>query len=208
MNIKYYQKQNYDTKNNKNNFGKKYFYIGPKKDIDLLDGLDYERVESAALADFAITTGFDGDDSTLAEKLPQALEAKKYNLTMFCVNPDLVVVKQNGSEMICAGALAMEYERLGGKVIYYGKPFSAVYKMTCEIFNNCKNDKIVAIGDGLETDIKGANQYGIDNVLVTGGILLNQLGISYQENPDMSKLNLICGQHKIFPNFVISNLKI
>jgi HAD superfamily hydrolase (TIGR01459 family) len=197
-----------DLKHNRNNFGKKYFYIGPKKDIDLLDGLDYERVDLASLADFVITTGFDHDYSTLEEKLPQALEARKYNLPMICVNPDLIVAKQDGREMICAGALAREYERLQGKVIYYGKPFATVYKMTCEFFKNSENNEVIAIGDGLETDIKGARDYGIDSLLVTGGILANELEINYESNADISKLNSICNKYKIHPQFIISNLKL
>lgn len=189
-------------------FGQNYFYIGPKKDIDLLDGLNYVRVDEAAKAGLAVTTGFDGESSTLAEKLPQALEAKKYNLPMICVNPDLIVVRQNGEEMICAGALANEYEKIGGKVFYYGKPFLAVYKMVHEIFGYPENKKILAIGDGLETDIKGANDFKIDSVLITGGILANSLGIKYWQTADEKKLNSICNNYHTFPKFVISNLKI
>lgn len=189
-------------------FGPNYFYIGPQKDIDLLNGLNYKRVENASEAHFAVTTGFDGDDSILAEKMPQALAAKENNLTLICVNPDMIVVKQDGREMICAGALAKEYQALGGKVIYYGKPFSSVYKIVCEIFNHPKNEKILMIGDGIETDIKGANDFKIDSLLVTGGILSNHLGISYQETADKNKLEKFCNQHQLFPNFVISSLKL
>ena len=189
-------------------FGQNYFYIGPQKDIDLLDGLDYKRVDDAAQAQFAITTGFDGDDSVLAEKMPQALAAKENNLTLICVNPDMIVVKQDGREMICAGALAKEYQALGGKVIYYGKPFASVYKIVCEIFNDPKNEEMLMIGDGMETDIKGANDFKIDSLLVTGGVLSNILGINYRQTADQTKLEAFCKQHQLFPNFVISSLKI
>lgn len=190
------------------NFGKNYFYIGPQKDIDLLDGLNYTRVTDAAQASFAITTGFDGDDSTLAEKMPQALAAKQNNLTLICVNPDLIVVKQDGREMICAGALAKEYQALGGEVVYYGKPFNSIYKIVCEIFNHPKNEEMLMIGDGIETDIKGAVNSKIDSLLVTGGILSNLLGVTYQQTADKNKLETLCNQFQLFPNFVISNLKI
>jgi HAD superfamily hydrolase (TIGR01459 family) len=190
------------------NFGKKYFYIGPKKDIDLLDELDYIAVESAAEADVVITTGFDHEHSVLDEKLPQILEAKKHNLPMICVNPDMIVVRQDGHEMICAGALALEYEKIGGKVFYYGKPFSTVYKTVCEIFNNPENKKILAVGDGLETDIKGAGDFGIDSLLVTGGILANSLGIKYWQTADKTKLEKVCDSYQLFPKFVIPSLKL
>lgn len=190
------------------NFGKNYFYIGPKKDIDLLEGLNYERVSEAAKANFALTTGFEVESSSLEEKLPQALEAKKYNLPMICVNPDLVVVRQSGNEMICAGTLAREYEKINGTVFYYGKPFPAVYKMMHQLFHLPQKKKILAIGDGLETDIKGAVDFGIDSTLVTGGILANQLKISFWQNADEKKLEAICSTYKIFPKFVIPNLKL
>jgi HAD superfamily hydrolase (TIGR01459 family) len=189
-------------------FGKNYFYIGPKKDLDLLDGLEYQKVDSAAEANFAITTGFDYDDSTLSEKIPQALDAKKYNLPMICVNPDLIVVKQSGQEMICAGALALEYKKIGGNVIYYGKPYTSVYEIVCQNFNISKNSKIIAIGDGMETDIQGANNFGIDSILITGGILSNSLNITYNQEADKDDLEKIFNQHKLFPQFITSNLKI
>lgn len=191
-----------------NNFSNKYFYIGPNKDLDLLDGLNYEKVDDASLAGFIINTGFDHEDSTIAEKLPQIIEAKKYNLPMICVNPDLIVVNQAGKEMICAGALAREYEKMQGEVLYYGKPFPAVYKMTMEKLGNPKKSDVIAIGDGMETDIAGAKDFAIDSILVSGGILANQLAIKFHQDPNMEKLNGICQKYQIFPQFVISNLKI
>ena len=182
---------------NSSSFGKKYFYIGPDKDIDLLKGLDYQIVSNAADAGFVIATGFDGEDSTLAEKMPQLLEAKKYNLPLICVNPDLIVVKQDGKEQICAGVLAHEYEKLGGKTIYYGKPFAEVYKMVLQIFGISDKKRILAVGYGLPTDIKGAVDFGIDNVLLTNGIL---------KNPDPKRLEEVCNSMKIYPQFVIKKL--
>jgi HAD superfamily hydrolase (TIGR01459 family) len=189
-------------------YGKNYFYIGPKKDMDLLEGLDYKKVEVISAADFVITTGFDHEMSILEEKLPQAREARKYNLPMICVNPDMIVVKQDGQEMICAGALAIEYEKLGGRVFYYGKPFSSVYEAVCKIFHYPEKQKIVAIGDGLETDVKGAKTFGIDTVLVTGGVLSNQLGIKYWQDADKDKLEAVCNEYKIYPKYVISNFRL
>lgn len=188
------------------NFGRNYFYIGPKKDIDLLEGLNYQRVDEVASANVAITTGFDNDDSTLIEKLPQIQEARRFNLPLICVNPDLIVVRQNGQEAICAGALAAEYEKMSGQVFYYGKPFQAVYHMVCELFNCTDTSKMLAIGDGMETDIKGAADFKIDAALVTGGILANTLGIKYGEMADKNKLEIVCKNYQLYPKFVIPSL--
>lgn len=190
-------------------FGKNYLYIGPQKDVDLLDGLNYKMVEEASGADFAIVTGFDHDASTLEEKLPQAMAAKESNLPMICVNPDMIVVKKTGQEMICAGALAKEYERMGGLVTYYGKPFPKVYESVIKNFvEEVDKTKILAIGDGLETDIKGANAAGIDSILVTGGILTRKLNIEYWQDADLNHVKNICDSMQSFPKFVISHLKL
>ncbi len=195
-----------NQENNFSEFGQKYFYIGPQKDIDLLDGLNYQRVSEVSKASFAIATGFDDEKSILQEKLPQIQEAKKYNLPLICVNPDLLVVRQNGDEMICAGVLAAEYEKMGGEVLYYGKPFPSVYEMTYSFFGKPDKRKIIAIGDGMETDIKGAVDFGIDSVLITGGILCNKLGIRYGEEVAHDKVQQICESYKIFPKYVINKL--
>ena len=197
-----------NQQNNFTNFGKNYFYIGPQKDIDLLNGLDYQRVEDPSKAHFALTTGFENENSKISEKLPLAIQANKFKLPMLCVNPDLIVVKQNGIEMICAGALALEYQKIGGIVHYYGKPFPKVYQMVLEKFLMPNKDRIVAIGDGMETDIKGASDFKIDSILVTGGILAKQLGIKFWEVAENDKLNKICNNYNVFPNYIISNLRI
>lgn len=197
-----------NQKNDFKDFGRNYFYIGPQKDINLLQGLDYIKTEEASKANFVITTGFDNDHSILEEKLPQMMEAKRFNLPMICVNPDLMVVRQNGNKMICAGVLAEEYKKVGGIVSYYGKPFTAVYKMVCEIFNSNQTNRMITIGDGIETDIKGANDFGIDSILITGGILSDSLGIKFWQDANQDHLKSICNSYQIFPKFIISNLKI
>lgn len=216
-----YQHLERNAENLYREFGKKYFYIGPKKDLDLLKSLDYSMVKSADEADFAITTGFDNDSSTIDEKLPQILDAKKYNLPLICANPDLIVVRIDNSEMLCAGVIAKEYEKIGGKVFYFGKPHAKIYETLINNFNKkfaqeIDRKKIIAIGDGLETDIKGANNFSVDSILVLGGILRNQFDNNLLHNHDKNfindrdklKLQNICNNQKIYPKFVISTLSI
>lgn len=195
-----------NQKNGFKDFGQNYTYIGPDKDLDLLDGLNYKIVNSAKDADFALATGFNEDNSTLEEKLPQILDAKKFDLPLICMNPDLIVVRQNGSESLCAGVLAKEYERMSGKVFYYGKPHESVYKIVCEIFNNSNNSKMIAIGDAMETDIRGAINFKIDCALITGGILSNTLGIRHGQIADKIKLEAICQNYKLFPQFILPKI--
>ncbi len=183
-----------------------YFYIGPKKDADLLNGLGYIEAANADQASFVVATGFDNDLSTIEEKLPQLLEAKKHNLPMICVNPDLIVVRQNGAEAICAGLMALEYQKIGGQVIYFGKPYNLVYDQVFELFSNPNKTKVLAIGDGIETDILGANQNSIDSAFVAGGISARHLGIKHGELPDENLMQQICDKYQSYPQFVIGTM--
>jgi ribonucleotide monophosphatase NagD (HAD superfamily) len=89
---------------------------------------------------------------------------------MICTNPDLIVDKGDKREL-CAGSVAMVFEKLGGEVVYFGKPYLEVYKQSI----NNKNKKILCIGDNLNTDIKGANLQNFDSLLVSNGIHKNEI---------------------------------
>lgn len=187
-------------------FGRNYYYIGPDKDLDLLKGLDYQKTDDANKADFVINTGFDHDFSKLEEKMPQLQKAIAHKLPMICVNPDLIVVKQNGHEMLCAGILATEYKKMGGEVTYIGKPYNLVYNMIFQLFSIKEKNKILAVGDGIETDILGANNSDIDSALIPGGILSNRLKIKHGQLPSREDMESVCRYYQTYPQFIISNL--
>ncbi len=189
-------------------FKKDYYYIGPKKDIDLLSGLDYNISTDFEKCNFALVTGFPTDPGNINDVIPVLENCKERNLTLLCANPDLKVVRQDGSEMNCAGLIGKTYQEMGCNVEYFGKPYSYVYKITCNLLNNNEKNNIIAIGDAIETDIIGAKLNNIDSLLLTGGLLSNDLNIKYWQNPDMLQLSNICNIHKVEPNYVISNLKI
>jgi HAD superfamily hydrolase (TIGR01459 family) len=90
-------------------------------------------------------------------------------VTMHCLNPDRVVMRGNVREA-CAGALADLYEALGGSVVWYGKPYEAIYAHALRRAGDPPGDEVLAIGDGLQTDMLGAARQGFDAVFVTGGI--------------------------------------
>ena len=84
---------------------------------------------------------------------------------MICTNPDLIVDRGENREY-CAGSVAKVFEKLGGEVVYFGKPYPEIYNQSVE--NN--NKKIIAIGDNLNTDIKGASNMNYDSLIITEGI--------------------------------------
>ncbi|WP_300974434.1 HAD-IIA family hydrolase [Sphingomonas sp. LHG3406-1] len=91
------------------------------------------------------------------------------DVLVHCLNPDRIVHHQ-GQLMICAGALADAYEALGGRVIWYGKPYPAIYDHALALGGVTDRSTVLAIGDGLQTDMAGAGSYGIDAIFVSGGI--------------------------------------
>ena len=96
-------------------------------------------------------------------------EWRASDVLLHCLNPDRIVI--HGDErMICAGALADAYEALGGRVCWYGKPHVATYDHALRLGGSPPKAAVLAIGDGLKTDVLGAANYGIDCIFVEGGI--------------------------------------
>jgi HAD superfamily hydrolase (TIGR01459 family) len=91
------------------------------------------------------------------------------NLPMICVNPDISVIV-GSEERLCAGSIARWYENLGGQVVYHGKPFPAVYEKALIKLGVTNKKDVLAIGDALHTDIRGAHNFGLDSLLVQTGI--------------------------------------
>ena len=89
---------------------------------------------------------------------------------MICTNPDLIVDRGNVREL-CAGSVAMVFEKMGGEVVYFGKPYPEVYHQA----SNNKNKKVLSIGDNLNTDIKGANLLNFDSLIISNGIHKNEI---------------------------------
>ena len=147
----------------KNNiYGEKFYHLGPKRDEDLIIGIEKNQT-SLDKCDFILCTGL-FDDRTSSLKYYEDLLKKYKKLKMLCTNPDLVV--HRGAKLeYCAGSVAAIFEKLGGEVIYFGKPYP-------EIYNFClkKNETILAVGDNIRTDIRGANKMKFDSLFITGGI--------------------------------------
>ena len=155
-------------------FGKNYYYLGPGKDEDIIADLaHYVKTPEPEDADFILCTGYEYDFQPHEEALPLLARLLDAELPMVCTNPDLVVVKQDGTVQLCAGEIAGEYARMGGDVTFIGKPHPEVYAVSRALLGG---GKILAIGDNPLTDIAGANAAGIDCLLITGGILSNEEG--------------------------------
>ncbi|WP_336277061.1 TIGR01459 family HAD-type hydrolase [Bartonella sp. CB178] len=152
---------------------RKIFFIGQQHDMTLLDGLDCELVEEWE-ASVVVCSGFleELDEAPHAyEEMFRRIRAR--NLPFICANPDIIVHRGN-QEFWCAGALARLYQQLGGEVRVSGKPHAPIYECAFEKLKNIRGtvekSRILAIGDGFLTDVKGAIDFGLDVLYIMGGI--------------------------------------
>lgn len=167
---------------------KEVFFLGPDRDLQLLDGLDVSRV-SETEASAIVCSGFFDDENEKPEDYRDMLESFiKRDVPFICANPDLIV--ERGDRMIpCAGAIAALYQKMGGKVYVAGKPHAPMYETALEIAGqirgNVDKSRVIAIGDGMPTDVKGAINYGLDLIFVAHGIHIKQYAPNGDVDPFM-----------------------
>jgi len=153
--------------------GDKVFLLGPERDRPMLAGLDIV-LTGPDEAEVVLCSGlFDDETETPDDYAGLFHRLRGRNLPMICANPDLMV--ERGDRLIyCAGALAAAYADLGGEVVYTGKPHPPIYQLARErlqVLAGCVPDtEILAIGDGVKTDIAGAIAEGLDSVFVASGL--------------------------------------
>ena len=176
---------------NLNKFGKKFFHLGPPRDVSVFEKVKQNRTDIEK-CDFILCTGlFDDYDSDLNY---YKVFLKKYISKEFiCTNPDLTVHRGNIEEL-CAGSIAKVFEDLGGKVSYFGKPHPEVYNMCFS-----KKERVLAIGDNLRTDIKGANLIKQDSLFITDGIHKNEI-------KGLDNLSNILKRYNVETNFIQEKL--
>ena len=154
--------------------GRRVLHIGPERDLGLFTGLDLSLVAAEA-AEAVVCSGlYDDTRETPADYagLFEGLLAR--SLPMICANPDIKV--ERGGELVwCAGALAADYEAKGGEVVYGGKPHLPIYQRALAIIDALaarpvSKNTVLAIGDGLETDLRGAHAAGLPSVFIASAI--------------------------------------
>jgi HAD superfamily hydrolase (TIGR01459 family) len=149
--------------------------IGPERDWPLYDGLPLERAEGAADAAFLSVTGpIDDETETPEDYRDRLAPAAARDLEMICANPDRIV--QRGDKIIyCGGSLADLYEALGGRVTMAGKPFGPIYALALTeaerlLGRPVDRSRVLCIGDGVVTDVMGANAQALDCLFIAQGI--------------------------------------
>ena len=188
--------------------GERLFHIGPPRDVGIFAGLD---APTATLenADYTLCSGLTDDTVETPQDYHGLLERMRARgLPMICANPDVVV--ERGDKLVyCAGAIADLYAAAGGEVIFAGKPYRPIYDQALAIARAARGgpiarDRVLAIGDSVRTDLKGAAAFGIDCLFVTAGIHAEELG--HRDNPEASALADIFGAAGLFPKAVMRRL--
>lgn len=139
---------------------------------------------------------------------PQFLYAKQKGLKLLCANPDLVV-DRGGVREWCAGSLAKLYTEMGGQSLYFGKPHPPIYDLArrrlAALGHGVPDQAILAIGDGIHTDIAGAMGEDIDSLFITGGLAAAETKTAHQ--PDPEALNAYMERQKLSPLYSIGQLR-
>jgi HAD superfamily hydrolase (TIGR01459 family) len=151
--------------------GQRCYVLGDEEDMGLILGMPITRVYAVEEAAFVLTIGHQHAFQPL-EELHDLLEAiRQRRLPMLCANPDKEVVTMDNIVYPCAGEIAEHYAAMGGDVLWFGKPYPLVYQQAVALLGLGKDARILAIGDNLDTDIRGGNAQGMDTLLITGGVL-------------------------------------
>jgi len=154
--------------------GRPILHLGPERDLATLAGLDVWRVD-ADVAEAVICTGlFDDERETPDDYASTLKQCAARGLPMICANPD-VTVERDGRTVYCAGAIARAYEQIGASVTYAGKPYAPIYTLTFETLEGLRagsadRARLLAIGDGVDTDIAGAAVAGVPSLFVASGM--------------------------------------
>ena len=177
----------------KNYSNKKFYHVGPSRDFDLFIEFQNNKGKNINDSSYLLCTGllegYDEDLNYYKELFKGHLDKK-----MICTNPDLIVDRGNKREL-CAGSVALVFEKMGGEVIYFGKPFPEVYNQSI----NNKNKKVLSIGDNLNTDIKGANLLGFDSLIISNGIHKNEI--------KKDGIEIVSKRYEVIVNFIQTELK-
>lgn len=194
--------------------GKKVYFIGEDRDHTFFDpiGVVEDPVEITRVpldqAEGIVCTGpFDAsaDPDTMRADF---LYAKQKGLKLLCANPDIVVDRGHTREW-CAGALAKLYTEMGGESLYFGKPHPPIYDLArmrmAELGHNVADASILAIGDGVLTDVRGALGEDIDSLFITGGLAAAQTKTDTQPDPDALQAYLDAEQ--VAPTYSIGFLR-
>jgi len=177
----------------KNLLDDKFYHLGPIRDFDLF--LDFKKNKTTNIKEssYLLCTGLfeeQGEDLNYYKELFK----QQINKKMICTNPDLIVDRGDKREL-CAGSVALVFKKMGGEVVYFGKPFPEVYNQSIKN----KEKRVLSIGDNLNTDIKGANLLNYDSLLISNGV--------HKDEIKKEGIDVVSKNYEVIINFIQTELK-
>lgn len=197
--------------------GRRVWHLGPEKDDAffsdlpewLADQPPIERVSFDEAEGIVCTGPFDEMTETPEDYRGRFLAAKARGLKLLCANPD-IVVDFGETRLYCAGALAQLYDEMGGESLYFGKPHPPIYDLARRVAVNAglrfSEERVIAIGDGIRTDVSGGIAEGFDTLFLTGGLAAAEFG-SDVESPDPTMLTEWTRTQGIQPTYAMGRLR-
>jgi HAD superfamily hydrolase (TIGR01459 family) len=177
----------------KNFLNEKFYHIGPPRDFDLFVEFENSKEKDVNESTYLLCTGlFESHDEDL--NYYKKLFKDHLDKKMICTNPDLIVDRGNKREL-CAGSVALVFEKMGGDVVYFGKPFPEVYNQSIDN----KGKKVLSIGDNLNTDIKGANLLNFDSLIISSGV--------HKDEIEKEGIEKVSKKYEAVVNFIQTELK-
>ncbi|RJE85396.1 TIGR01459 family HAD-type hydrolase [Paracoccus onubensis] len=193
--------------------GRRVWHIGTGKDDGFFDDIPADWADAPAVsrvsleeAEGIVVTGpFDEENEVPEDYRGRLMQARERGLKLLCANPD-VVVDMGETRIYCAGALAELYEDMGGESLYFGKPHPPIYERARRLMDLGDSARVLVVGDGIRTDVLGAQQEALDCLFVTGGLAAQAFGPDV-ENPDEELLREWLSAHQMTPKYSIGRLR-
>jgi HAD superfamily hydrolase (TIGR01459 family) len=182
--------------------GDNVYHLGPERDNSLIEETKLKKVNSLRKADFILNTGpieFNHNIENYNSILQEAINEK---LPMVCANPDEIVIR-GGYKIICAGLIAKKFKKMGGNVVYRGKPDPRIYDLAIKKLNCRNKDRVAIIGDSLETDVAGAKAANLKSIWCTGGIHAEELNVTYGQSASLISAERLANQKDLNPWAII-----
>ena len=177
----------------KNSLEEKFYHVGPPRDFDLFLDFKKNKTNDIKESSYLLCTGL-FEEQGVDLNYYKELFKDHINKKMICTNPDLIVDRGEKREL-CAGSVALVFEKMGGEVIYFGKPFPEVYN---QAINN-EGKRVLSIGDNLNTDIKGANLLNYNSLIISNGV--------HRDEIKKEGIDVVSKKYEVVVNFIQTELK-